>query len=404
MADKDRDYGANIIEDPRRPGKLYVKVYHAGVVYKRRAASLSHARDLVDEIKAAIVKGEWPRKAKPRPVRFDELLDDYRTAKAREGKVIYGGELGWRRLLERFGGRRADAITDREVEEWRDALLELETLSPASVNKHQRMLGAILNRGVRDRKIARDTLPAIKMLKENNKRNRHADEDEERRLLDALPAFLHPLIEVELNTGLRRGELLNLKWRDIVFAGGAIHVREAKSGEGRSLPMNSAARAALLGLRDERRGRLRARVVNRSEASGYVFTAPGGGYLHDLNRYWYAALKKAGIEDFHFHNLATPSRPGTCSVAGTSTRCKSCSGTRQRRWCSAMPIWIASICKPRSSDWPHLRRHLVPRKPRVNRTQPKPGRVPIGVPIERRLGAVRCGHVLRGIKGFPRSP
>ena len=54
--------------------------------------------------------------------------------------------------------------------------------------------------------------------------------------------------------------------RDIDFAGGAIHVREAKSGEGRSLPMNSVARAALLTVREARRARLKARVVNRSEA------------------------------------------------------------------------------------------------------------------------------------------
>ena len=63
IVDKHKDYGANIIEDPRRPGKLYVKVYHAGVVYKRRAASLAHARDLVHAIKAAIVKGDWSAQA-----------------------------------------------------------------------------------------------------------------------------------------------------------------------------------------------------------------------------------------------------------------------------------------------------------------------------------------------------
>ena len=33
MADKNRDYGPNIIEDPRRPGALYVRVYHAAHVY-----------------------------------------------------------------------------------------------------------------------------------------------------------------------------------------------------------------------------------------------------------------------------------------------------------------------------------------------------------------------------------
>ena len=43
MARKNEGYGPNIIADARRPGKLYVKVFHAGRWYKRRAASLSHA-------------------------------------------------------------------------------------------------------------------------------------------------------------------------------------------------------------------------------------------------------------------------------------------------------------------------------------------------------------------------
>jgi integrase len=67
--------------------------------------------------------------------------------------------------------------------------------------------------------------------------------------------------------------------------------------------MDSAVRAILIGLRDERRERLRARVVDRNEASGYVFAAAHGGYLSNLNRDWYATLRRAGIDDLHFHDL-----------------------------------------------------------------------------------------------------
>ena len=35
----------------------------------------------------------------------------------------------------------------------------------------------------------------------------------------------------------------------------------------------------------------------------YVFTAPEGGYIHSLNRYWYPALKLSRIEKFRFHDL-----------------------------------------------------------------------------------------------------
>src|SRR6516225_7222541 len=69
------------------------------------------------------------------------------------------------------------------------------------------------------------------------------------------------------------------------------------------MPMNSVARVALTRLREQRRERLNARVVHQSEASGFVFAAPQGGFLHDLNRYWYPALKRAGITNLHFHDL-----------------------------------------------------------------------------------------------------
>ncbi|MBF6560334.1 MAG: tyrosine-type recombinase/integrase [Candidatus Binataceae bacterium] len=39
------------------------------------------------------------------------------------------------------------------------------------------------------------------------------------------------------------------------------------------------------------------------DRSGFVFTAPRGGFIQNLKRYWYPALRGAGIEDFHFHDL-----------------------------------------------------------------------------------------------------
>jgi integrase len=67
--------------------------------------------------------------------------------------------------------------------------------------------------------------------------------------------------------------------------------------------MNSAARAILTRLYDTRRERLRERVVNRNAGAAYVIAAPEGGYLHNFNRYWYRALRRADIENLHFHDL-----------------------------------------------------------------------------------------------------
>jgi hypothetical protein len=172
-----------IIEEPKGSGRWFVRIYHHGHRYKRRAASKAHARELREEIRVAIRKGEWPPRPTPRPALFDDLLDAYRAEKERQGKVVYGGELGWQRLREPFGGRLATEITTADVLAWRDELDQ--GLSTASVNRHLTMLRALLNQGVRDCRVARDKLPVIKLRRENNERVRHLSEAEEAKLLDA---------------------------------------------------------------------------------------------------------------------------------------------------------------------------------------------------------------------------
>ena len=301
MARQPKSYGANIIEDARRPGALYVRIYHAGVKYGRRAANLSHARELVHEIKTAIARGEWPPKAKPKAALFDDLLADYREAKQREGKAVMASGIGYRRLLDHFGGRRADSLTADEVERWRDAMLQ--TMAPATVNLHLCLLRAILRRAVRGKRLDPSALPEVKGPKVNNKRVRYLTEAEEAHLIEALPEWMRPLVTVAIHTGMRRGELLRLRWPDVDFVSGTIHVLIAKSGEGRQIPLSPTAHRTLAALRDERRARLSARVVRHTDADRPVFAAPEGGFLMNLARDWYPALTRAGLEGFRFHDL-----------------------------------------------------------------------------------------------------
>jgi len=171
------------------------------------------------------------------------LLEAYRREKRREGKAVMDGEIGFRRLLERFGGRDAASITTREVKEWRDSPLDGHT--PATVNRHLTILRAILRVGMRDRRISADALPEIEAFEENNARVRWLSDEEESHLLAAARANQRPLLVVAIHTGLRKSELLRLRWSDVDFAGRAIHVRESKSGQGRYVPMVSDAQLPL---------------------------------------------------------------------------------------------------------------------------------------------------------------
>ena len=107
---------------------------------------------------------------------------------------------------------------------------------------------------------------------------------------------------VALNTGMRKGELLNLRWREVDFTSGTITIRDPKSGEDEHVLMNSTTQQTLKTLWDSSTKvvQLKAGAPDRS---GIVFAAPRGGLIQNLKRYWYPALRHAGLEDFHFHDL-----------------------------------------------------------------------------------------------------
>ena len=106
-------------------------------------------------------------------------------------------------------------------------------------------------------------------------------------------------------TGLRRGELVALRWRDIDFTGQAIRVRAnyshgelvtPKSGKVRTVPMVPEVAAAL------------ARLGQREHFTADpdpVFAGPGGGHLDAsaLRRRYVAAVKRAGLRPLPFHSL-----------------------------------------------------------------------------------------------------
>jgi integrase len=73
----------------------------------------------------------------------------------------------------------------------------------------------------------------VRFLRMDNQRNRYLSEDEETRLMAILVerrAHLRSIVILALHTGMRRGEILSLRWNQIDFARGLILVQRTKSG------------------------------------------------------------------------------------------------------------------------------------------------------------------------------
>jgi integrase len=104
---------------------------------------------------------------------------------------------------------------------------------------------------------------------------------------------LKPLVLLALNTGLRRGELFSLEWRDIDFLHNRLTVRAAasKGAKIRHLPLNANARDVLK------------RWQKQTSDSGLVFPGKKGNRLDNISTAWRKLITDAEVEDFTFHDL-----------------------------------------------------------------------------------------------------
>ena len=104
---------------------------------------------------------------------------------------------------------------------------------------------------------------------------------------------LWPMVLLSLNTGLRRGEVLLLKWRDVNLSERRLAVRgdSAKSGRTRHIPLNPEAFATLTEWRSD------------SESTEWVFPGQSGQPMKSIKSAWQHLLVKTGIQDFRWHDL-----------------------------------------------------------------------------------------------------
>lgn len=129
---------------------------------------------------------------------------------------------------------------------------------------------------------------------------RSANEWRRERGYDPMPEIPHfadhltPLVTLALNTGLRRGELFNLRWQDVEFSGKRVTVegQGSKTGQTRHVPLNRAALEVLTKWKEQRGG----------TKADYVFPAADGGRLTNVKKAWQKLMERAGIEDFRFHD------------------------------------------------------------------------------------------------------
>lgn len=163
-------------------------------------------------------------------------------------------------------------------------------MSNARRNKYLAILHAILNRASRTWEWI-DRVPTFETLPTPKRRIRNLTKEQAQRLIAELPDHQRKVVLFALSTGLRQGNVLGLTWDrvDIVRRIAWIDAESFKTDRDHGIPLNDTA------------VRILRECIGQHQV--HVFTYKGKPIKQANTKAWRAALERAGIESFRWHDL-----------------------------------------------------------------------------------------------------
>jgi integrase len=262
------------------------RVFESAETNDKRTAEILLKKRLVE-----IHEGRFFGKVKvvryPLPAAIDDYLFLIRDKKSswQDDAVML------RRFLDYVGADRyLDDITRLSLEGFCSHLLA-SGLSKARVNRYTATLKTFFNRGIEWGKISANPVKGLKLFAEPI-RVRYLEVGQIRFLLQVSSERIRPIVLTALLTGLRKGDILGLRWQDLDFENRKVWIRQKKTGETIVIHMSESLAVLFRSLR-----------INNDCA--WIFNDQG----RPLNRFGWVrtdfvkAVKAAGLSDFRFHDL-----------------------------------------------------------------------------------------------------
>lgn len=247
-----------------------------------------------------------------------EWLDVMRPPRTRESTWIRYEQLVRVHLIPGLGKHKLAKISAYQVQAFYAAKLKTD-LSSTTVRRIHDVLHNALDDALRLDLVARNVTELVDAPREADPPKLHYSVEQVATLLASLEGHrLEALVILALTTGMREGELLALRWREVDLTCGTLQVRRNRTrvekgyADGQPKTKESAAKLTLPPLAVEALRRQRARVNEARLRAGdgwhdleLVFPTARGTHLHasNLNHYWRRITRDAGLPYIRFHDL-----------------------------------------------------------------------------------------------------
>lgn len=177
---------------------------------------------------------------------LSKLWKEYSSQKPDSIPIKYDGYRFQKYLKPKYGEKEPRELHQLDVDRLRISLMKSK--SPQTVKHVLGLLKRLCNFGVK-KQLCPGISFKIEMPRVDNQTTEDLTPDQLKSLLDAIGSSTDvqaaAFMKMALFTGMRRGELMKLKWSDVDFDRGFILIRNPKGGKSQSIPLNDQARAVL---------------------------------------------------------------------------------------------------------------------------------------------------------------
>ena len=272
----------------RKRGKTwYVDYYYKG---KRHVKAISKHKRLAElalkDIEVKIAKKEHLGIHDPEKILFSTFADKY-MAYSQSNKSPGSSKrdgVNLEHLKKMFGNLNLYELRPDMIEEYKQQ--RQEKVGSASINRELSTLKHMYTMAIQWGYVSQNPAKKVKLLKEPPGRVRYLSKEEIGKLLDACNESLKPIVITALNTGMRRGEIMELRWENVDLKERIIHIIDSKNNQSRMLPINNTLYDVLKQLPKENE-----RVFGSN------------GLPRSITNAFRKAVKKVEIKDFRFHDL-----------------------------------------------------------------------------------------------------